>query len=116
MKLSLTCLILVGLAGCQVGRKVFQFDSDSRTPAIGLELQARQQVANPPVENVADTVEVSAKTTSAGREDAASQSRWPRWLPGWEQLRPIPLPRTDLSNGLASNDLNKDGAHLQGEF
>lgn len=31
--LSMTC-------GCQIGRRWFQFDSDSRTPAMGLELRA----------------------------------------------------------------------------
>ena len=89
---------LVGMAtitGCQVGHQWFHFDSDTRTPAFGLELMPQASAADRE-KAVNRAMELPSPTETMEKTLTKREGGWKKWLP--DVLRPqrIPLPQSQL--------------------
>ncbi|QGQ23497.1 hypothetical protein F1728_12775 [Gimesia benthica] len=89
--------------GCQgLGNKVFQMDSNGRSPFFGLEFYTQKDKHPAKIQTVSQDqpVELEPAILQTKSEEPSRFSRLPKWLnpmsKSAEQGERIPLPRTDL--------------------
>lgn len=110
-------LIVGGSSGCQVARKSFQMDSDSRVPILGLQLVPKKK--KPDVTSIGHDSAKQAEATLLNLDQSDQPqplSRWPQWLSRFGKPKRIPLPITQTSPAssieLAEDiRLEQDGLH-----
>jgi hypothetical protein len=93
--LTLVAACCVATSGCQVGRRWFQFDSDSRIPGVGVELRAESKQRKADTKQVRQSPQESSGVRTAEHEHDADtpRKRLPDWLRlgGREERVPLPL-------------------------
>ena len=110
-------LVVGGSAGCQVARKSFQMDSDSRVPIFGLQFVPKKN--KPDVTSIGHDSAKQAEATVLNLDQTdqpRSRARWPQWLSRLGKPKRIPLPITPTppaSNIELAEDirLEQDGLH-----
>ncbi len=101
--LCMTALLAGSQAGCQgVANKMFQMDSNSRSPFFGLQFYTNKE--NPVhLQNVSQQqpVELEPAILQTKSEETSRFSKIPKWLNPLSKKsqsgKRIPLPRTDLT-------------------
>tara|TARA_R110002095_G_scaffold170840_1_gene148373 strand:+ start:544 stop:1044 length:501 start_codon:yes stop_codon:yes gene_type:complete len=101
--LCISTLLIGTQSGCQgFANKMFQMDSNGRSPFFGLEFYTKKE-KSATIQNVSQQqpVELEPVILQAKSEEPSRFSRFPKWLnpiSKKSQLEErIPLPRTDLS-------------------
>jgi len=101
----ISALLLSTQTGCQgLGRKVFQMDSNGRSPFLGLEFYTKKdkQQQSVPLQQVSQEqpVELEPAILQTKSEEPSRFSKLPKWLNPMSKDADagerIPLPRTDL--------------------
>lgn len=101
--LCISALLLVTQTGCQgMANKMFQIDSNSRSPFFGLQFYTKKDKPAS-IQNVSQQqpVELEPVILQTKLEETSRFSKLPKWLNPMskktQQEDRIPLPRTDLS-------------------
>ena len=96
-------LVILAFTGCQVDRTSLQMDSDSRFPALGIQLVPKRKPQKIQTISHHESLATPEKAMQTRQSSTARSSRWTQWLNPFGKKQRIPIPRTDLQDRTQSH-------------